>query len=160
MREWGSQARNLYLLFPLAAICYHAAFSKPLPLIPIDGNFLSHSRDDCPIEFTTLPTTDINPVTAVALSGTLKVSKRQSNGRLIYGRCFSFRYNLCKEEGRSDTLFGLPKNCEKKGERETEQRGHQLRGSAILSNTYTHSNGDGPSKKLHNRVSRCSLTLN
>ena len=31
----------------MAAICYHAAFSKPLPLIPIDGNLLSRSRDDC-----------------------------------------------------------------------------------------------------------------
>ena len=40
---------STYLLFPLVAICYHAAFSKPLPLIPIDGNLLSRSRDDCPI---------------------------------------------------------------------------------------------------------------
>ena len=53
-----------------------------------------------------------------------------------------------ESERRSDTLFGLPKNCERK--RETEGRG----GSAILSNTYTHSNGDGPSKKLHGRVPR------
>ena len=64
----------------------------------------------------------------VALSGTLKASKHQrdSKGRLIYGRCFSFRYNLCKgersERRRSDTLFGLPKNCERKREIEGEDR--------------------------------------
>ena len=33
----------------MAGICYHTALSKPLPIIPIDGNLLSGSQDDCPI---------------------------------------------------------------------------------------------------------------
>ena len=38
------------MLRPLRGICYHAAVSKPLPQIPIDGNVLSRSLAiDCPI---------------------------------------------------------------------------------------------------------------
>ena len=46
--KWDSQAQNLYLKFSLAKMCYHAAVSKPLPQIPIDGNVLSRSRDWLP----------------------------------------------------------------------------------------------------------------
>ena len=47
----------------------------------------------------------------MALSGTLKVSMRRrvggggSNGRLIYGRCFSFRYNLCDQASAIECLI-------------------------------------------------------
>ena len=45
----GFTTAKCIMLRPLTGICYHAAFSKPLPNIPIGGNLLSQSRDDCPI---------------------------------------------------------------------------------------------------------------
>ena len=44
--EWDSQARNLYIQYPFMGICYHAAFSKPLPRNPIYSNLSSRSRQD------------------------------------------------------------------------------------------------------------------
>ena len=46
----GFKTEKFITLRPLAAIWYHAAFSKPLPNIPIDGNLVSRSRDDCPVK--------------------------------------------------------------------------------------------------------------